>query len=100
MVQCMQDDNNHKHDNNNYKQVTATKVHSHKLVDNRIVEQYLMGPIVRYSTKVRYRATVAMSKPNTQCRPATSFEANSYTSEALMARIPAAIVHPMVLVIQ
>ncbi len=55
---------------------------------------------MRYSTKVRYRTTVAMSNPNTQCRPATSFEANSYTSEALMARIPTAIVHPIVLVIQ
>ncbi len=59
-----------------------------------------MGPIVRYSTKVRYRATVVMSNPNIQCRPATSFEANSYTSEALMARIPTAIVHPIVLVNQ
>ncbi len=76
--------------------VISTHVHSH----NRIAVQYLMGPIVRYSTKVRYRAAVAMSKPNTQCWPATSFEANSYTSEALMARIPAAMVHPIVLVTQ
>lgn len=78
----------------------ASDVHSHKLADNKLAVQNLMGPIVRYSTKVRYRATVAMSNPNTQCRPATSFEANSYTSEALMARIPAAIVHPIVPVIQ
>lgn len=95
MIQRKQNANNLKH-NDNYKHGISSNVHCH----NRIYVQYLMGPIVRYSTKVRYRATAAMSKPNTQSRPATSFEANSYTSEALMARIPAAIVHPIVLVIQ
>lgn len=61
---------------------------------------YLSGPMARYRTKLRYSITATMSRTITKLLPATSLEAKSYTSEALIARIPAAIAHPTAQVIQ
>ena len=58
------------------------------------------GPMVRYRIKLMYSSTVTINRTITQLRPATSLEAKLYTSEALIARMPTAMVHPTAVVIQ